>query len=104
MRLIDLEALGIDMCNPNIFENKGYADGWNSAISILKNTQIVNAEPVRHGKWINSKAMTGITSECEPIISDTYKCSECSEDFVKTTRKYNYCPNCGAKMDESEES
>jgi hypothetical protein len=28
-----------------------------------------------------------------------YKCSEC---HMKITRKFNYCPNCGAKMEDPE--
>lgn len=40
----------------------------------------IDAEPVRHGRWI-----------------DGMKCSECPQ--VDTT-KPNYCPNCGAKMNE----
>lgn len=33
---IDRAALGIGLCNRDIFENKGYADGWNAAVKILK--------------------------------------------------------------------
>jgi hypothetical protein len=33
--LISRKALGIGRCNPAIFENKGYAEGWNSAIDII---------------------------------------------------------------------
>ena len=42
----------------------------------------IEAEPVRHGKW---------------IIEDGHVCcSECGE----ISKEYNYCPNCGARMDE----
>lgn len=34
---IDRKALGIGKCNPDVFENKGYAEGWNSAIEIIEN-------------------------------------------------------------------
>ena len=34
---IEREALGIDKCNPEVFENKGYANGWNAAIDIIQN-------------------------------------------------------------------
>lgn len=33
---IDRAALGIGLCNRDIFENKGYADGWNAAVKNLK--------------------------------------------------------------------
>ncbi len=55
-------------------------------------------EPVRHGRW---------------EIYDTYKqtidgrtfdgwceCSECRTMYPWDFSIYNYCPNCGAKMDE----
>ena len=34
---IDRKALGIGKCNSDVFENKGYAEGWNSAIEIIEN-------------------------------------------------------------------
>ncbi len=46
----------------------------------------VEPETVRHGKW---KAI-----QC-PF--DT--CSECGESFDTTMGNFNFCPNCGAKMD-----
>lgn len=42
----------------------------------------VDAVPVRHGKW---------------IIEDGHVCcSECGE----ISKEYNWCPYCGARMDE----
>lgn len=63
----------------------------------------VDAEPVRHGKWIYG--------EYEIAMCDGYRCSKCgyfvpwdyghkSIDYIK---EYNYCPSCGAKMDERKE-
>ncbi len=46
------------------------------------------AAPVQHGQW------TGF----DPYIGST-ECSECGYKIVFTGAKYNYCPNCGAKMD-----
>ena len=44
----------------------------------------VDAVPVRHGKW---------------MVTPVYiKCSECGESFMLIPQ--NYCPNCGARMDE----
>lgn len=53
-RLIDADALGIGKCNPDVFDDKGYAKGWNSAIEILQNASTVDAVPVvrcRECKW-----------------------------------------------------
>ena len=41
--------------------------------------------PVKHGHWVNHK-------HTEAVI-----CSECKRVFIDET---NYCPFCGAKMDE----
>ena len=43
---IDRKALGIGKCNPDIFEDKGYARGWNSAIEIIEEAPTVDAVEV----------------------------------------------------------
>ena len=71
----------------------------------IVNTQTGEYEPVseelqvvRHGKWLYGESESG---------HDGYYCSQCGEhirwrygeediDFI---RSYNYCPNCGEKMD-----
>lgn len=47
----------------------------------------IDAEPVRHGHWV--------------ICSDGYYpyCSKCKQE-PSGKNMTNYCPNCGAKMDE----
>lgn len=59
---------------------------------------------VRHGRWVET---------IEPMGWDEVTCAECSvcgEDFVlddwgmeDMKNLFLYCPNCGAKMDESED-
>lgn len=49
MSYIDRNALGIGYADRNLFEEPAYADGWNSAIEILKNTPDADVEPIRHG-------------------------------------------------------
>lgn len=57
---------------------------------IIKDTPTIEAEPVRHGRWIN----------------DTY-CSECKRFPVdvsvsisnrELTKYFSRCPHCGARM------
>ena len=60
-----------------------------NAISIAPT---IEAEPVRHRKW---KHVAGMNS----------KCSECGryfpvKEFDSRPFDINFCPNCGAKMDE----
>ena len=52
-------------------------------------------EPIRHGRWIKEKSV----GDC------CYKCSECG--FIRDAYLLeidNYCPECGAKMDEVEDA
>ena len=46
----------------------------------------VDAVEVVHGRWIDAREYCG-----------DYMCSNC--DALYGTNKFNYCPNCGAKMD-----
>lgn len=46
MRLIDADKIGIGKANPDVFENKAYADGWNSAIEIINAAPTVDAVAV----------------------------------------------------------
>ena len=71
----------------------------------------VDAVPVRHGRWIEHtmSEMTGYDpalSGDDPVCS--YSCSVCGEDcYVSDTGDdilSNYCPNCGAKMDERKQN
>ena len=56
----------------------------------------VDAEPIRHGRWREHKW----AEEVEGLLVSNYECSNC-HCFVKFTS--NYCPDCGAKMDEVKE-
>ena len=51
--------------------------------------ETVNAEPVVHAHWVG-KPLTGCA---------TVKCSNCGMLFLSNNGKWNYCPDCGAKMD-----
>lgn len=57
---------------------------------------IVDAEPVRHGHWITQY------DDLFPMES-TIECSICGEkEWMMTIINQNYCPNCGARMDEED--
>lgn len=53
---------------------------------ILSELPTIEAEPVRHGRWIEHKDYPGLA----------YLCSECG--YFTTVRSY-FCPYCGTKMD-----
>ena len=69
--------------------------GLNIAYSIIKNQPTAHVQEVRHGKWIYDGSDIGWAN---------YKCSSCGECFVLESgtpqeNEYNFCPNCGTKMD-----
>ena len=61
-----------------------------TAIKLFENIPAVDVQPVKHGEWSQIK-----------ILQDGYKAKECS--VCKATfwdlYPWNYCANCGAKMD-----
>ncbi len=58
-------------------------------IIIVQEQPTIEAEPVRHGKWRFVNCATGLRCQC----------SECLH-WVDAGTDKNYCPNCGARMDE----
>ena len=61
----------------------------------ISDTRPADVAPVRNGQWIEYTKV--IIPEPYNKWEQAWKCSECGFDdgFVA----YNYCPNCGAKMD-----
>ena len=75
-------AYKIDISKDELFQllygdrkqyDKGYSDG--------------RADAIKHGRWIEDEYGIPHCSECKAINNTVYR---------------NYCPNCGAKMDEKE--
>lgn len=66
--------------------------------AILK-IQTSDVSPVRHGRWIETPRLYygAKQYECSLCYSDTFWNKHC------ITEKYPHCPNCGAKMDLSDE-
>lgn len=99
MRLIDADAVMEDIkTSMNCLTEVGIPINaeflWGKLNDALGNAETVDAEPVRHGHWI------------EDDDGDGRHCSICGEDYcyiISNCELYNYCPNCGAKMDEVEE-
>lgn len=60
----------------------------------LSKVPTIDAEPVRHGKWIP------ISSNKKWI--DVSKCSVCGKQYSLYPLDYDYCPACGSRMDEDE--
>lgn len=56
---------------------------------IIDSIPAANVEPVRHGRWIATH-------------DEFCSCSLCKYPVHVAWSRTNYCPNCGAKMDEEE--
>lgn len=57
----------------------------------IESIPIADVQPVKHGKWGDSIAKYGILR---------HKCSVCNK---YSHMAYNYCPNCGAKMENKDD-
>ena len=68
-----------------------YHNGWNDAIDEILESQPADVQPVKHGRWQESRFGNGITVP----FSKYYICDQCSHTAQK---KSHYCPNCGAEM------
>ncbi len=56
-----------------------------------------NVAEVRNGRWFRDEDdWNSLTTFKCSVCGEEY-CFECDEDIL--TLNYNYCPNCGAKMD-----
>ena len=55
----------------------------------------VAAKKVAHGRWISSGCGFDCCSECRKVYADGYLTAM----GIKPRTQFNYCPNCGAKMD-----
>lgn len=100
MRLIDTDEL-----NKYLFEEIESTEPLVETIKYIIKQRIDNAptiDPVKHGLWIGTE-FEGY-ADGFPVYN-AYECSVCGVEYNSSTDDeiaYNYCPNCGAKMDYEE--
>ena len=75
MRLIDGDAL---------------IEKFNEAVEEMPTADVA---PVVHGRWIEQEKYT---------FGVMYDCSICGDRILDNGHPWNYCPNCGARMDGDE--
>ena len=65
-------------------------EDFKRAIRTIPDGTIIDVAPVVHGRWIEKEKYT---------FGVMYDCSICDNRILETGHSWNYCPNCGAKMD-----
>lgn len=89
-KLIDMKA------NPDFYDDaishyggSRYNDGVNTCIDVIEELPSAQQEQ-KTGRWI-------------PFYEGSFVCSKCKRDYKVDTYMgeplWNYCPNCGAKME-----
>ena len=118
MRLIDADEIlkaidGRGGCDAKDEWAKGFDDACNEIYEIIEDEPTVEAEPVRHGRWIKvkhrklsksaEKKVAFLRETYDPttdLAAHRYQCSVCTVDsFMPDEVKDEYCKHCGCKMD-----
>lgn len=89
MRLIDADKFNEEIDDTALYElyNAEEIKCW------VESQRTVDAEPLRHGRWICKNTLCG-------IIADECNCSICGQRMLThVNERMRYCPYCGAKMD-----
>ena len=101
MRLIDGDALQEKLTKKKPGPaNARYTEGFNDAL--LRFKSMIHTAPTieperRTGRWVKVNGKTAIN------CSACYHCSW-SRSFEDTVKRFNFCPNCGARMEDNNES
>lgn len=82
-RIDALDIVAYNRVNGEITPNR-----YDKIIDGIYEIPSADVAPVRHGRWMKN---------------DDYTCSLCGYRMVIGDGAYNYCPNCGARMDGGED-
>lgn len=95
MRLIDADNLFNNQIL--VVSNSGSLEAIKKIMDIIKEAPTIDAEPVRHGKWIYTEYKMSNDEKVGYFV-----CSECNH-ATWNNKDDHYCFNCGCKMDEEGE-
>ena len=70
-----------------------YTNGSRLIPSFRVKQMMEHYAPVRHGRWIEQEKYT---------FGVMYDCSICGDRILDNGHSWNYCPNCGAKMNKED--
>lgn len=88
-----LHVLGTMPLDWEMGEGRGVSDCYDA----IKAIPAADVAPVRHGRWL-----LGPTNPYDDPGHKNRMVKVCSCCHWSNACRYNYCPNCGAKMDEKE--
>lgn len=96
MRLIDADKFVLALMDASLS-----SVDEDTILDLVDSIHTVDAVPVVHGWWesVDSSYWRWTSSNAVSVSHTTYRCGRCGWGTVVKT---NYCPNCGAKMDEKE--
>jgi DNA-directed RNA polymerase subunit RPC12/RpoP len=107
MRLIDADKLRQDVLDfPNCYN--GFSDAYDKARIIDAIDEQPTIEERKKGKWTEKEVI--YKEEADEVIEEwqSAKCSKCGRyhttPYLYYFKSYNYCPHCGARMEESDET
>ena len=86
-RLIDANELTDRLNHTTMVAYPNLFPGLLAAVEIVDDSPTVDATEVVHGKWMRAR---------KPVTANM-ECSICKKEYLLSD--FNYCPNCGAKMD-----
>ena len=72
-------------------QNKHIDIGLKIALRVIRKAPTADVVEVKHGRWIEKDLFS--------MYHKVHNCSECGEPVYDNGKPFNYCPNCGAKMD-----
>ena len=100
MRIVDADKLlhkvKINAKRWAVIRNKTVESIIDKVLYIIEHAETVDAEPVRHGKWIMESGGGTRCSYCNQRVHVVTDGSYAPVDLSEMP----YCPKCGAKMDE----
>lgn len=73
------------------YSDTNYAQDMETILRIVDELPAADVAPVVHARWIHTNSL------CD-LFCEVWQCSCCSAEDENGVL-YNFCPNCGAKMD-----
>lgn len=98
MRLIDADAV-------NVKQWFASPDNRKRMTEALAAAPTIDAETVRHGRWVKDKERNTYCSVCDCYIPAVHCRQDYQDDFSEWDEEIDetdYCPHCGSKMDAKE--